>query len=172
MTRKLAWIFAVVALGLAGCGDDKTGSDAKIKLPDKGPTTDGPVTKQDGPITKKDGPATTPDTGGPIAGLGDKCDQTKPCTAPAQCVVTKQGATAGFCTKECPVADFGGKPCTGGPTGTGFLCVLGDKVPTPTKAFCGFVCEAKDQSGKTYTFPCPTQLTCGAADANGTKLCE
>jgi hypothetical protein len=107
----------------------------------------------------------------PAAGLGSRCSQAKPCPGAAMiCAVTKSGATEGFCTKECPVAEAG-KPCSGGPANTVFYCFLGDKVP-PTKVFCGFLCQTKDQSsGKIVTYPCPTELECGAADANGTAVC-
>jgi hypothetical protein len=167
--RRLTWIFAVVALSLAGCGgDDKPGSDAKITLPDKG-KTDGPVTKQDGPVTKQDGPVTQQDTGGGSGGWGAKCSQTKACTdasAPYCAFVT---ASDGFCTKECTNKL---QQCPGTVAGTYAACILPEPAPG-TKSFCGFICQAKDSTGKLTSFPCPSELKCGDENppGSGQKVC-
>lgn len=107
----------------------------------------------------------------PAGGLGARCSSTKPCADPYGCLITKLTATDGFCTKECPLADFGGKPCSGGLPGTGYFCIFGDHPTAPKQAFCGFLCKAKDSSGKITTWPCPPELTCGAS-SDGLAVCE
>ncbi len=163
-------------LALAACSDDSKAPTNK----DKGVVIklDGQTTNQDNGGVLPDNGTTQKDTGGTVgkeaggaSNLGAKCNQSKPCTGTAICAQL-QGWTDGFCTQECPVADFGGKPCTGGPSGTGYFCVLGDKLPTPTKAMCAFICKAKDQAGSVVSFPCPTELKCGTPDANGNAMCE
>ncbi len=106
----------------------------------------------------------------PPAGLGGKCSQTKPCIDPLGCLFTKVGATEGYCTKECPLADYGGKPCAGAPAGTGLFCIYGD-APTPKKAFCGFICQVQDGT-KLTTYACPPELKCGPLGGDGLAVCE
>jgi hypothetical protein len=131
-----------------------------------------PGKEQGIPPGKEQGIPPGKELGIPPAGLGGRCSSTKPCVDPLGCLMTKAGASEGFCTKECPVADFGGKPCAGGPVGTGFFCIYGDAPTKPTKAFCGFICQAKDPStGKIVTFACPPELKCGPPD-DGMAVCE
>jgi len=175
MFKKISLVFiGVGALSLLSCGDDTKSTPKQ----DKGGVVlpDGSTTSPDiGTTTNPEASTTNPEAGNPTDSFGKKCGQTSGACADTSmtCVITKQGSTEGFCSKECPVADFGTKPCSGGPTGTMPYCVLGDIVPTPTKAFCAFICQAKDTgTGQTITAPCPPELKCGTPDANGNAVCE
>lgn len=113
MTRKLGWIFVVVAFSLAGCGDDKGGKldGVKVKL-DKGtpktdgpitPVTDGPVTKLDKTVTPTDGaaaPCPTPfkakvNSGKTCTAAGNEC------SADEICMAFSSTATKGMCLGLC-----------------------------------------------------------------------
>jgi hypothetical protein len=164
MTEKRTWILVAGALALtAGCGNsDKGKNDTGIKpeqsvtLPEGGPQADKKIT----PTT--DGPAT--------GGWGDKCDKTCP-GGSFTCVPVMTGTTAGFCTKECPLADEG-KQCAGAAGGQFAGCIIPADA-AKSKLYCGFICQTKDNTGKVVTFACPSQLTCGDENppGSGQKVC-
>ncbi|MFZ5786498.1 MAG: hypothetical protein ACOY3Y_08645 [Acidobacteriota bacterium] len=174
MLRKISFaLLAVGALALVACGDDTKPVTKKdtggIKLPDSGtnptPDTGTNPTPDTGTVTPGKEAGTTP-----TAGFGASCSQTKPCADTSMmCAVVQQGATTGFCTKEC--TNQGGE-CTGAPTGTHAFCILSDQ--TKTKFYCAFLCSAKDQSGQVATWPCPTDLKCDTVEnpaGSGQKAC-
>jgi hypothetical protein len=178
MLRKISFaLLAVGALALVACGDDTKPATKKdtggIKLPDGGTKEGGVTPGLEGGVTPGlEGGVTPGKEAGttPTAGFGSSCSQTKPCAdTTMMCAVVQQGATNGFCTKEC--ANQGGE-CTGAPTGTHAFCILSDQ--TKTKFYCAFLCSAKDQSGQVATWPCPTDLKCDTAEnppGSGQKAC-
>ena len=167
-----ASLVAIGALSLVACGDDTKPATKKdtggIKLPDgSGPSPDiGTTPNPDkGTVTPGKEAGTTPS-----AGFGAVCSQTTPCAdTTMMCALVQQGATTGFCTKECTNQ---GQECPGAPTGTHAFCILSDQAKT--KYYCAFLCAAKDQSGQVASWPCPTGLKCDTAEnppGSGQKAC-
>jgi hypothetical protein len=105
--------------------------------------------------------------GDSATGLGSRCSKTKPCTDKTMgCLLFPgTGSSEGYCTVGCPAADLG-KPCPGGPPGTGFFCAIAVKPPAPTGAVCAFLCQ------ELTAFVCPPALACGTTpDAAGKVFC-
>ncbi len=165
MLRTIA--FVLLALGLVACGDDTkptTKKEAGVKLPDGGGTLPDTGTKPN-PDTGTITPGK--EAGTPSAGFGAICSQTTPCADASMICAMLQGATSGFCTKECTNS---GQECPGAPTGTKAFCI----AQIQTKTYCAFLCGAKDQSGNPVTWPCPTGLKCDTAEnppGSGQKAC-